>query len=193
MLVLRVWKIILVVRAWAHTSQKITLISTKIMRILKFLFILYCVFKHKYVLSNQHVCTNDLGKMWASYIFHLSTRNLSSTHRNSFNFFFLHNKCHDVQQWLSARAVYKNTWQTCIEPRNLGFLIYFSSIHYYWHPNSRNSLVHNSWSKMEQCEKCAFQFLKMRIMNRRWNIKTKYVTDFLLSVRSSSMKDYTSH
>ena len=41
--------------------------------------------------------------------------------------------------------------------------------------------------------KTFFQLLKMRKMNVNWNIKTNSVTDFLLTVRSSSMKDYTCH
>ena len=55
------------------------------------------------------------------------------------------------------------------------------------------SLVHNTLGEMEWCEKRAFQLLKMRKMKVSWNIKTKCVTDFLLTVRSSSMKDYTCH
>jgi len=34
---------------------------------------------------------------------------------------------------------------------------------------------------MEQCEKRAFQLLKMRKKKISWNLKTKYVTDFLLT------------
>ena len=47
------------------------------------------------------------------------------------------------------------------------------------------SLVHNSLGETEWCEKSAFQLLKMRKMKVSWNIKTKCVTDFLLTVRSS--------
>ena len=57
----------------------------------------------------------------------------------------------------------------------------------------RNSLVNNSWSEMELCEKRAFQLLKMRNMNISWNTKTKYVADIILCVRSSRMKDCTCH
>jgi len=35
---------------------------------------------------------------------------------------------------------------------------------------------------MEQCEKRAFKLLKMRKKKISWNIKTKSVTDFLLTV-----------
>ena len=38
-----------------------------------------------------------------------------------------------------------------------------------------------------------FRLLKMRKKKISWNIKTKCVTDFLLTVRSSSMKDYSCH
>ena len=76
-------------------------------------------------------------------------------------------------------------------PRKWSFLLYFSSLHDYWPPTPLISLVHNSLGEMEWCEKRAFQLLKMRKMEVSWNIKTKCVTDFLLTVRSSSMKDYT--
>ena len=75
-------------------------------------------------------------------------------------------------------------------PRKWSFLLYFSSFHDYWPPTTLISLVHNSLAEMEWCEKCV-QLLKMRKMKVSRNIKTKCVTDFLLTVRSSSMKDYT--
>ena len=77
--------------------------------------------------------------------------------------------------------------------RKWSFLLYFSSLHDYWPPTTLISLVHNSLGVTEWCEKRAFQQLKMRKMKVSWNIKTKCVTDILLTVRSSSMKDYTYH
>ena len=55
------------------------------------------------------------------------------------------------------------------------------------------SLVHNSLGETEWCEKSASQLLKMRKKKGTWNIKIKCVTGFLLTVRSSSIKDYTCH
>ena len=46
------------------------------------------VFKHGEVVSNLHVCSNGLGKMWPSYTFHFSTRILTSTHTKVFNILF---------------------------------------------------------------------------------------------------------
>ena len=77
-------------------------------------------------------------------------------------------------------------------PRKWIFLLYFISFHDYWPPTTLISLVHNS-GEMEWCEKRAFQLLKMRKIKVSRKLKTKCVTDFLLTVRSSSMKDYTSH
>ena len=77
--------------------------------------------------------------------------------------------------------------------RKWRFLLYFSSLHDYWPPTTLISWVHNSLDDMEWCEKRAFQLFKMRKMKVTWNIKTKCVTDFLLTVMSSSMKDYTCH
>ena len=53
------------------------------MRIWKFFLKSNRVFKDKEVVSNLHVCSNDLGKMWPSYSFHFS-----SSHRKVFNIFF---------------------------------------------------------------------------------------------------------
>ena len=73
------------------------------------------------------------------------------------------------------------------------FFIYYSSLNDYWPPTTLISLVHNSLDEMEWCEKRVFQLLKMRKMKVSLNIKTKCVTDFLLTVMFSSMKDYTCH
>ena len=77
-------------------------------------------------------------------------------------------------------------------PRKCSFSLYFSSLHDNWLPTTLMSWVHNS-GEMKWCEKRAFQLLKMRKMKVIGNIKTKCVTDFLLTVMSSSMKDYTCH
>jgi hypothetical protein len=76
--------------------------------------------------------------------------------------------------------------------RNFCFWLYLSALHDYWLPSTWNSLVHTSLGEMEWCEKRAFQLLKMR-KQISWNAKTKCVTYFLLTVRSSSMEDYTCH
>ena len=78
-------------------------------------------------------------------------------------------------------------------PLKWSFLLYFSSLHDYWPPTTSISLVHLSLGDMEWCEKRAFQLLKSRKMKVSWNIKTKCLTDVLLTVRSSSMKYYTCH
>jgi hypothetical protein len=71
------------------------------------------------------------------------------------------------------------------------FRLYFSSLHDYWPPSTWNYLVHSSWGETERCEKRAFQLVKMRKTKISWNIKPKCETDYLLTVMSSSMKDYT--
>jgi len=78
-------------------------------------------------------------------------------------------------------------------PRKWSYLLYFSSLHYYWTSTTLVSLEHNSLCEMEWCDKRAFQLLKMWKKKVSWNIKTKCVTDFILTVRSSSMNDYTCH
>jgi len=78
-------------------------------------------------------------------------------------------------------------------PRKWSFFLYLNSFHDYWPPTTLISLVHNSLGVMEWCEKRALQLLKMRKMKVIWNIKTKCITHFLLTVWSSSMKDFTCH
>jgi hypothetical protein len=84
---LRVWRIIHFIMWWAHKRQTFTLISIK-MRIWNFLFKRNRVFKHKVVVSNLHVCSNGIGKMWTSYTFYFSRRILTSTGTRVFNIFF---------------------------------------------------------------------------------------------------------
>jgi len=60
--------------------------------------------------------------------------------------------------------------------RKWSVLLYFSSLHDYWPPNTLFSIVHNSLGEMEWWEKRAFQLLKMRKMKDCWNIKIKCVT-----------------
>ena len=67
-------------------------------------------------------------------------------------------------------------------PRKWSFLLYFSFFHDYWPPTTLISLVHNSLGEMEWFEYRAFQLLKMRKIKFSGNIKTKFVTDFLLTV-----------
>ena len=61
------------------------------------------------------------------------------------------------------------------------FLIYISSLHDYWPPTTLISLVHNSLGEMGWFVKRAFQLFEMRKMKVSWNIKTKCVTNFLLT------------
>ena len=77
-------------------------------------------------------------------------------------------------------------------PRKWRFLLYFSSFHDYWPPTTLISLVHNSLGEMEWFENRALELLKMQKMSQPKH-KTKCVTDFLLKLMSSSMKDHTCH
>ena len=75
--------------------------------------------------------------------------------------------------------------------RKWSFLLYFSSLHDYWPPTTLISWVHNS-GEMEWCEERAFHLLKMRkISHLKHKIQVR--NSFLLSFRSSSMKNYTCH
>ena len=87
-----------------------------------------------------------------------------------------------------------SSWHnSSFDSTKMKFFLYFSSLHDYWPPTTLISLVHNSLAEMEWCEKRAFQLLKMRKMKVSRTIKNNCVTDFLLTIWSSSMKDYTCH
>ena len=99
------WRNILVITWWAHIRQTFTLISIKIMRIWKMFFYNNLVFKHKEFVSNLNVCNNGLWKIWASYIFHFSTRIVTSTHTKVFNIFFAYYmpQCQTISFQLSIK------------------------------------------------------------------------------------------
>jgi len=130
---------------------------------------------------------NDRTKMIFLPSFQLATRKNSQTHMklsllmksDTLNFL-----------WLLVFPIGIIEFSTS---RKCCFWLYFISLHDYWSPSTWSSLVHTSWGEMERIEKRAFQLFKMQKKNISWNIKTKCVTDFLLTVRSSSMKDFTCH
>jgi len=86
---LRLWRIIRFINWCSNKRQTFTLISIKIMRIWKFFFTSNRVFKHKDVVSNLHVSSNGLGKMWPSYTLNFSKRILTSTHTKDLIFFLI--------------------------------------------------------------------------------------------------------
>ena len=119
--------------------------------------------------------------------FQLATR-LNSKKRIEIEFI---NETWHIKLYMNIGISNWHNWR--FDLTKMKFLLYFSSLHDYVSPVTWNSLVHTSWGKMERCEKRAFQLLKMRKKKITWNIETKCVTDFLLTVRSSSMKDYNFH
>ena len=77
-------------------------------------------------------------------------------------------------------------------PRIWIFLFYFICLHDFRTPSTWTSSCHSSWGKKERCEKRAFQLLKM-LKENQLKHKTKCITYFVLTVRSSRMKNYTCH
>ena len=80
-----------------------------------------------------------------------------------------------------------STWRKCC------FWLFFISLHDYGPRSSWNALVQTSCGEMERCESCAFQLLEMRKKKISSNLKTRVRNRLLLTVRCSSMKDYTFH
>ena len=76
------------------------------------------------------------------------------------------------------------------EPTNMTFLLHFSSLKDFWPPSTWNTLVHTSWSEMERCDNVFSATQNAKNVNQLKH-KTKCITDYLLTVRSSRMKDYT--
>ena len=98
-LVLRVWRIILVITSWAHKRETFTLISIKLMWILKIFLHLtgYLNTKESFPICMFVVMVSGKCELH-TYITFLQ-RILTSTHRKKFNI-FLHNICRDVQHSL---------------------------------------------------------------------------------------------
>ena len=71
---LRVWKIMLVISKWTKKKKSNVYLhfNENIENLKGFNFTLNRVFKHKGVVSNELVCTNEPWKLWVSYIFHFS-------------------------------------------------------------------------------------------------------------------------
>jgi len=73
------------------------------------LFTLNRVFKHKEVVFNKYVSSNDLWKMWVSYIFHFP-KTVNPPHQQNNLIIFSKSYCNDVQQSLfSWRNLQKQT------------------------------------------------------------------------------------
>jgi len=78
------------------------------------------------------------------------------------------------------------------DPTKMKFFTLYQFLTRLLSSNHLNIIIIYCLGEMEQCEKRAFQLLKMGGKNSL-NIKPKYVTDYILTVRSSRMKDYTCH
>jgi hypothetical protein len=107
------------------------------MRNRKILFTNNRVFKHKEVVSNLHVCSNGLGKLWPSYTFHFSTRILTSTHTKGFNICFAlyMTRCPTINiqlsimsKWLARHISTKFFFKITFRKRNVYFDIGWSWI-----------------------------------------------------------------
>ena len=140
---------------------------------------------------NQYFYLVISGDEWSKIIFLSSFQfvtRLNSQNRNEK--IFLMNSDTLICIWILP---FYNWHNSSFDSTKMKFLLYFSSFHDYWLPTSLISLVHKSLGEMEWCEKRFFHLLKIRKMKVSRNIKTKCVTDILLTVWSSSMKDYTWH
>jgi len=75
-----------------------------------------------------------------------------STQLNSQNPFDneVHNEIWHINLYRNTGISNWNVWS--IDQTKMRYLLYFSSIHVDRPPNTRNTMVHKSWSEMERCE-----------------------------------------
>jgi hypothetical protein len=147
----------------------------------------YVDLKYETSISIWDIWNDDLTLVIDLFLFHLAIR-LNS--QNKYETAIYNEIWYIICTWI---LIYPIGIIEFSIPRKWSFWLYFSPLHDYWPPRTWNSLVHNSWGEMQRCEERAFKLLKTRIKKISCNIKTKCVTDFLLTVRSSSMKDYICH
>ena len=88
---------------------------------------------------------------------------------------------------LYMNIVIPSWYNWSFDPKNMNFLLYFSSLHDFWQPSTEISLVHTSWCRMERCENVLFSSSKCE-KKISWNIRTKCITGFWLTIRSSRKK-----
>jgi hypothetical protein len=103
---------------WAYKRQRFTLISIKLWEFGNFLFTRNRVCNHKELVFKLHVCSNGLGKMWASFIFVFSTWILTSHIRKNL-ILFSHYICRLSSNQFSALNNVKMTCQTHTFPSKL--------------------------------------------------------------------------
>ena len=102
------------------------------------------------------IWNNDRTKIRVLPKFQLVTR-INSQNRNETGFI---NVLWHIILYMNIGISNCHNWS--FDNTNMNFLSYFSSIHDFWPPSTRNSLVHTSWGEMDRCEKRLFQLLKMR-------------------------------
>jgi len=130
---------------------------------------------------------DDRTEMIVLPSFQLATR-LNSKNANKTEFI---NELWHINLYMNICISNWHNWS--FDPTKMKFFILFQVLTRLLTTKDLKPLVHTSLGEMDRCEKRAFQLLKMRKRKISWNIKTKCVTDFLLTVRSSSMMDYTCH
>ena len=129
---------------------------------------------------------------WLSYktivlpLFQLPTRlNLQNTYETVF-----HNEIWHINLCMNFGISNWHNW--IYYQTRLNFLTLYQLFTRLLTSKHWNPLKYKTWGEMDRYEKSAYQFLKLK-KKICWNIKTKCVADFILTVRSSSMEDYTSH
>ena len=150
-----------------NTCETITTkVSLKI-RFLTHMFTLtYVYVEYETSIFSLHIRNDDRNKIFVLPIFQVATWFNS---QNPYESQIENEICHII---LYMNIGIKIRIFEVSNTRKWGFWLYISSIHDYWPPNIRKSLVHNSRSEMEGCEKRKFVLLKMRKKkNFSWNIK----------------------
>ena len=133
------------------------------------------------------IWNDDRTKKIVLYSLKLATL-LNSQNRNETE--FLNEFCH-INLYMNIGISNWHNWFS--DPRKWSFFTLFHFITR-WLPSKYLKLFSTCLlGEIERCWKRAFQLLKMRKKKISLNIKTKCITDFLSTISSSRMKDYTCH
>ena len=132
----------------------------------------YCYVEYETSISSWHIWNDDRTKIIAFPLLQLATRlNSQNPYETE-----IHNEIWHINLYMNTGISKWHFWR--IDPRKCGFSFYFYLLDDYWPPNTRNSLVYNSWNEMEQYENRAFQLLKIRKMNISWTLKSSTFLTF---------------
>jgi len=128
---------------------------------------------------------NDDRTLMIDLLLYQLARRLNSqiTYENVF-----HNEIWLINLYMNVGIFNWHNWS--YEPTKMKFLNLYQFFTRLLNSKHLKLIRTETWGEIKGCEKRAFELLKIRKNKIKWYIKTKCVTDILLTVRSSSIKGY---